>query len=757
MAVLDDFAIDYVGKRIYHNSGTTVWDVNALYSALQDTFDELGQMDDDVPMSAQTPTEYSLINGWYMNSDDMQYLKNGAIKTLGWDTYGMVKVDYSAETVQLVPGDKGKACSTPSYNGTLVDYVDNGTTGTVWIRPATASDTFDSAELLSCDTGSVTLSAATNITGNSLWANPFSLGTIEPDTTLYIVQDSAVVTGWWPEGHLNVLLLVSDMGVEIDEGVIEVFAHKPGTLFDHFQIDLSSGGKQPVPLATASDINDTNGWRSAAVASGTGAFSVGEIVTATGVKAIVTENTGIPTTAFKYFLLGDLTDFTNTQAITGSIVGANGTISGAPSATGISTNDWDTPPAFTFSNDIDIGDAVTGDYAITIDMTGYTTLLEVYEKFKYDFRRGNTTTFNGVEGEEFVGLSVSINYTESVAFTTIGQTITGATSNATGILAAVDSTAKILYLHNVKGSFTDTETVSGSTEGSGTNITAGTVALNKQCPFASFAGGTMFGAAGVRFINVQSGYANSYFMTDLAGVSHAEPTQRTITVNKLVAGDRILLTRRSGTDVLEAEYNLSGAHSAGGTSIVIQEAIANDKPSVGAIHISNVDGSDDRYRYSSWATSTFTLQSYTGLTCDAGASATVLTDTDGAFNSKTILAGDIIRNTGDGSWAYVVSKDSDTQLTTTALTGGSTNDWNADTYEINTLNAAYANGDDAYVPFLSREATSDTEAVTVQYVSDKDVTLRVRKKGILPFSQDTAFTDADLTLSAIRTTDSIVT
>lgn len=67
MAIQDDFTIDYVNKRIYHSSGTTIYTVNALYSYLQNTFDEPEQMDDPIPMSAQTPTEYTLINGWFMN------------------------------------------------------------------------------------------------------------------------------------------------------------------------------------------------------------------------------------------------------------------------------------------------------------------------------------------------------------------------------------------------------------------------------------------------------------------------------------------------------------------------------------------------------------------------------------------------------------------------------------------------------------------------------------------------------------------
>ena len=86
MPVSGDFTIDYTNKRIYHSANTTIYSVNALYSYLQDTFDELTQMDDTIPMSAQTPTEYTLINGWFMNearvgspsSNCFEYLKGGA-------------------------------------------------------------------------------------------------------------------------------------------------------------------------------------------------------------------------------------------------------------------------------------------------------------------------------------------------------------------------------------------------------------------------------------------------------------------------------------------------------------------------------------------------------------------------------------------------------------------------------------------------------------------------------------------------------
>ena len=82
MAIQDDWTVDYVAKTVTHTAGTTVYTVNALYSYLMDLFDELGQMDDSVPMSAQTPTEYSLINGWDFGAEatDIQFLSGGNLQ-----------------------------------------------------------------------------------------------------------------------------------------------------------------------------------------------------------------------------------------------------------------------------------------------------------------------------------------------------------------------------------------------------------------------------------------------------------------------------------------------------------------------------------------------------------------------------------------------------------------------------------------------------------------------------------------------------
>jgi hypothetical protein len=176
MAIQDDFTINYGTKRISHTSGSTVYSANALYSWLQDTFDEIAQLDDDVPMSAATPTEYSWINGWAFNADsDYEYISGGAI---------------------------------------------------------------------------------TDTTNDDLWANAYTLGTIVSGAQIYIIQNGSEVTPWWGTDHIDVLIKVKAGGVEIDNGVVTFFIRDLGATFDNFEIDLTAGGRNAVPLATANDANN---------------------------------------------------------------------------------------------------------------------------------------------------------------------------------------------------------------------------------------------------------------------------------------------------------------------------------------------------------------------------------------------------------------------------------------------------------------------------------------------------------------------
>ena len=53
---------------------------NNLYSEIQDIWDKPELMDYANPISAQTPTEYTLVNGWRMRKNDMKYLRKGKLK-----------------------------------------------------------------------------------------------------------------------------------------------------------------------------------------------------------------------------------------------------------------------------------------------------------------------------------------------------------------------------------------------------------------------------------------------------------------------------------------------------------------------------------------------------------------------------------------------------------------------------------------------------------------------------------------------------
>ena len=132
--------------------------VNALYSYLQDTFDELNQMDDDIPMSAQTPTDYTLINGWFIDEKSIQCLKGGAITTNGWtNEIQILNVD-GITTHASIPADVGKTVNDDASPVGELLYAEeiSSTEAKWWIRSSStigdgSTMTIDGSE--TCQTG----------------------------------------------------------------------------------------------------------------------------------------------------------------------------------------------------------------------------------------------------------------------------------------------------------------------------------------------------------------------------------------------------------------------------------------------------------------------------------------------------------------------------------------------------------------------------------------------------------------------------
>lgn len=429
MAIGDDFTIDYTNKRLHHSSGSTVYTVNDLYSWLMDTFDESVQMDDKVPMSAQTPTAYTMINSWWLDigavSVAHKYLSGGAIKSLGYDasTYadGVRLLKFGGTYTNAVVGDIGRevgySAGAPADTGTLIGY--DNTLKYWWVRVDDTGDTFaNTGTAIDLDdaagTGTGILDAAST-TGEELFANVYTLGTIEsvPAPQIYVFQAGSPIAEWssltnWDRGHVDVLIQVKEAGVEIDSGVITVYARQAGDLFDNYEIDLTAGGRNAVPLGTADDLNEDTG---------------------------------------DYYLLVDVetAGFTTVgQILTGGTSGATAEM--------VSYTDWGTEGVFVIRG-------VKGTFQDGETITGAT--------------EGSATT-NGTVGDTYLAYD-----TETVGFTTLAQIVTGVTSGAKRLLRGIqdDGTTGKMVLQvdtTVTGSSRDAyykdysaaEVFTGATEGS---------------------------------------------------------------------------------------------------------------------------------------------------------------------------------------------------------------------------------------------------------------------------------------------------
>ena len=286
---------------------------------------------------------------------------------------------------------------------------------------------------------------------------------------------------------------------------------------------------------------------------------------------------------------------------------------------------------------------------------------------------------------------------------------------------------------------------------------------SKAAPFATFAGGKLFGAQGIWIEGMASG--QSYTFKDSNGALRDPYASITISITNTISGDRISVFR-TAAGVIKKDLYTKTTQAVNQTTIVVSESIATDTPASGIIRVVDVsENTEHRYRYASWSGSTFTLVTDAGdgtVTTAGSPGATQLIDSAGAFGgADTVKIGDVIYNQTDGSWAHVAVIVSATELTTTSLKGGTDNEWDLnDQYYILRTPVAYTTSDTAYPPFIDAQATTTSIEQAVLYSADRTVLIRARRKAataILPFETSASVTSAGLSVAVIRTTDSIVT
>ncbi len=586
--ISDDFTIDYVNKRVYHFNGTTIYTVNELYSYLMDTFDELAQMDDTIPMSAQTPTEYTLINGWFMDDTSFKFLKTGAIQTSGW-TSGGVRIKPFDSTTYFSTADIGRVITETDtgQTGTILYYDDRtatGDAGYVWIRPTSGSDTFadvNSAYTVASSTAAGVFTAA-SASGENLWSNIYTLGSIEEDDSqlVYIEQNGSRIfsgTEWWPLAgtrHIDVLIKVKEAGTEIPVGAnggqITVFLrHYPtggnADLYDHFGIDLTAGGRNAVPLATSPDLNNT---------TATATVSGYSDITVTFVSGTLT-----------YSAISG--SFTNLESVSQAVSGATGVFLKQSTTTGAGTMTLGNVVG-TFNNTGVITGSPSGKTA-----TSSSTLTEAYTMAKA-FTQGADYNYSVVIGCATRVLSQFYEYLKYL--TRIGSTFTMyPTATAQG--GAITHTTKQgqLYIR----AHEDNQ-----------NTPTNTYSPVKASPFGTFAGGKFFGAQGVWIESMAAADVQNYQLIDAGGTTRTPPNQQAITISNLLSGDRVAVFRTtSGTTINKAMYTAAAGNNSGNSTFVVNETIPSDTPTNGTIRI--VDTSDTSstrevlYTYTGWSGSTF--------------------------------------------------------------------------------------------------------------------------------------------------------
>jgi len=791
-------------KRLAYTGSGTTYTVNAVYSALQDQFDELNQMDDGTVMSAQTPTEYTIgiidagdDDPWFIDDTSAEFLTGGALKSASWKrdlpgdgtgNTGIIRMDYT-ETTPLIASDIGKTIvmTTDGDTGTILDYNDQTTPKQLWIRPAdnTLANDFNDAPTAN---GAFTITGGTGAgtqlngaagSGESLWANVYSIGTIAANTHLYVIQNAAKLTAykgtddWWGDGQIDVLIKVKSEDTEIDEAVIQVFGRQFSKTYTHFEVDLTTGGRNPIPLAAGADLNNKTGYRqiTATGSSGTGTFDVGDVIgdtdsLATATKlGVVTKVAGTGgTPILDYYLIGDLTDWTGSAAdvydITGDGYCTDASVAsvGPGALTGMSI-------AHGSDETLDINeDGTTENYSIVIDCSDE-TVADIYEWTKFITMRGKTDTdsdTDGIDGEQYIGSDYKVVYTSITGTVGEGVVVTGKTSGAVGTVVSENATDKIVILRSSRGTFVNGENIY-LTDGvhEYVNCTVSVITPINAAPFGTFAGGTFFCAPGVALINVPTADANKFQLTDDDGNVVTAPTKVTITIGNTRALDRIAVFRLDAAGgIIKKDTYTGTVQSAGATTLVVAESIAVDEPTKTNAGVVRLVGDDEnleyRLPYSSWTGSTFTLASTTGLTMDGtGCTTTHIQDT-GAF--ATAKVGDLIRNTTAGAIGYITSIDDNDNANTTVIAGQT----NSDAYEINTLPIATTAADTVYVPFIDIHETTGTagtpgnETAQLTYSADIPVKVVARQAGdIVPYATEATIDSSGLTNNVIRTADTI--
>ena len=805
----------------------------ALYSELAANTDEFQAMGFKNPMLPVTPNQFTLESQAFMSRASTEMLKEGTI--IGdWTLVGsagnnsgrgVLRVPYTGGT-NFITGDIGREVLQGADEGTLLDFeIEPDGTLIAWVRPKDSTpvtgDLFDGTASLTVvadgGTGASTSStAATN--GQTTYTAIQAIGSVSTATEVYIVQDRIKLKDattdlfqFWATdpavslGIISVLIRTQVAGTTVRNGDLEVFARKYGSLYDNFRLNVAAGGFSALPLASATDINNTTGYRRNVTTGSAGTWTVGNAVYVGGTFATATMKGVITAEAagtIEYYLIGDLTDLTGSEALKeyDFVAAADGDATATAAVGGSVANLLGpTDPASGEGGTVTItlgntsrdhdNSGVAEPYSVIVDAISNVPIAKVYERIKYVTRRGggNADLFGAgtnIDGEQYRGLELTAYYDAPTGTFTEGddiQTVTGGSTWTARLMAVHTSTApegvsQTYFTLTDQQSSTQTlannnvvtdeaaDQVFVDTAGAGGTIVSH--ASVKSSPLGSFTGTQIFGAPGIDFRNPGAGDAQAYILTDDLGTLRSPPNTITYTVANTRAGDRIQVARDTGTSGVIDKDQFGGmtAVAISSKTITVGGTIDGEVATAGYVRVvENALQQEHKYFYDSWATPVFTLTDITADAADATTSDILLVNALATFQTEVVLPGMLVYVAARTSTYEVVSVTNETTLVLRLLYGAG-GFVNLDNYTINETIQLYATGDDIFDLIVDAEEDVGTDGAPGSIsntlvktpAANFGTVVQVRLgKTILPFEQNQTQADGDTTVTAVRTPDTI--
>lgn len=89
--------------------------------------------------------------------------------------------------------------------------------------------------------------------GATLYSGLKTIGTIVAASSMYVVQNGTKLTKFWPNGHVQIMVLAMTASALVGDGTASVFSRVYGQTYDYFNVDLSAGGENIAAISTATD------------------------------------------------------------------------------------------------------------------------------------------------------------------------------------------------------------------------------------------------------------------------------------------------------------------------------------------------------------------------------------------------------------------------------------------------------------------------------------------------------------------------